>query len=224
MQGTPLLDTLWLILLRKDKLLNSVNVLSIDCDYANSVRSVTEITRFFLKHINKVDLKHIIFSQVHSNIFYTLDPLRHQNKKVNLTHIDEHHDYYYKDVPINSFQSDNWLGYYLLNYPSFIVNCHWLHNINYEQLNFIASKMDSSLPDDIFSVSHEITDLSIDKFDYIFVCESPHYSNPYSLTLYNVLVEIIKNNKQCEKNKFFKPNLVNHVVKEIGINIGHATQ
>ena len=27
-----------------------------------------------------------------------------------------------------------------------------------------------------------------------------------------------------EKNKFFKPNLVNHVVKEIGINIGHATQ
>lgn len=123
----------------------SVNVLSIDCDYANSVRSVTEVTRFFLKHIDKVDLKHIVFSQVHSNIFYTLEPLRSQNKKVNLIHIDEHHDYYYKDVPINSFRSNNWLGYYLLNHEYFIESCQWLHNINYEQLNLMSPKSDDPI-------------------------------------------------------------------------------
>ena len=202
--------------------MNNVNVLSLDCDYVNSVKSATEITKLFLKHIDEVDLKHIVFSQIHANIFYTLDPLRQQNKKVNLVHIDEHHDYYYNnDIPLQSFRSDNWLGYYLLNYPLFIENCYWLHNINYHQLTRqggtpVNNTIVPSLVD-MITLSHDIEDLNIDKVDYIFVCESPHYSNPFSSTLYNVLTEITKNKKNCEKNNFFKPNLINHIVKEIGI-------
>ena len=95
--------------------MNKLNILSIDTDYVQSPVSFENLIKFYLNYIENINIKNILFSQAHANIFYILDPLLKQKKTVDLVSIDHHHDIWYHNnqLPINSFRSSNWLGYYL---------------------------------------------------------------------------------------------------------------
>ena len=190
---------------------NKKNVLSIDCDYALTVQSLTNEVRFFLQHIKKIDLENIVFSQIHANIFYTLEPLLQREKQIDILTIDDHHDIYGKDNVIFSdhFDSTDWLGHYL-GQDNFIQNAYWL--CNYE-----SSKTCSiNRYDDIMTIMYDFEEIEFDKFDYLFVCISPitaHHHLSYSL--FNVLIEIVKNEKKCKKYDFYKKNILNHSSKHL---------
>lgn len=187
-----------------------INVLSIDCDYALSVEGVTKVVNFFLKHIEEVDLKKIIFSQIHANIYYTLDPLLQVGNQIDILSIDHHHDVLGAKVGISSqsFESSNWLGYYL-SQPGFIQDAYWLCNYD--------SNKECSVNryDDVLTVLYDFEDIEINKFDHIFVCISPLTANLSSYSLFNVLIEIVKNNKKCEKVDFYRKNILNHFSQQI---------
>ena len=71
--------------------------------------------------LEAVELKNINFSQIHANIFYTLDPLLRKDKTVDIVNIDDHHDIVgYCPTMNNAYNSANWLGYYL-NKPNFVL-------------------------------------------------------------------------------------------------------
>ena len=186
---------------------NTLNVLSIDTDYVQSPRHFNDIIKFFLNYINDLDVKNIVFSQVHANIFYTLDPLCKRKQLIDLVTIDHHHDIWYQQVPINSYNSGNWLGYYL-NKKNFINNAYWLANYDSDRNNH----------NDLVTITYDINEVKFKKFDYVFVCNSPNYSNILSEAAFETLINIVKHTKECEKFNFYKPNLVNHFSKEIIIN------
>ena len=67
-------------------------------------------------------------------------------------------------------------------------------------------------------ITYDIEDIKFKKYDYIFVCNSPCYSNLLSESAYNTLVSITTHIKNCKKFDFFKPNNLNHITQEIFIN------
>lgn len=184
-----------------------INVLSIDTDYVTSNVNFDNIINYFFNYIDDVPLKNIVFSQAHSNIFYTLDPIYRKKTSINLVHIDHHHDIWYQTTPYNSFNSSNWLGYYL-NKKNFIENVYWLANHD-------SNRKDH---DDLVTITYDIDEVKLKKFDYVFVCNSPNYSNLLSEAAFYTLISIIKHTKKCKKFDFFKTNLVNHISKDIIVN------
>ena len=189
--------------------MNKLNILSIDTDYVQSPVCFENLIKFYLNYIDDVDIKNILFSQAHANIFYILDPLLKQKETIDLVSIYHHHDiwYYNNQLPINSFKSSNWLGYYLKK-KNFIDNIFWLANYD----SFREGH------DDMLHITYDIEDIKFKKFDYIFVCNSPCYSNLLSESAYNTLVSITTHVKNCKKFDFFKPNILNHITQEIFIN------
>ena len=114
----------------------TINVLSIDTDYVRSPVSFENLIKFYLNYIDEINIKNILFSQTHSNFFYILEPLLKQNKTIDLVSVDHHHDIWYKEIPLNSFDSANWLGHYLQKK-------NFINNVKYNNLNFsIDSKND----------------------------------------------------------------------------------
>ena len=101
-----------------------MNILSIDTDYVVSNVHFNNIINYFLNYIDDIELQNIIFSQAHSNIFYILDPIFRNKKSVDIVNIDHHHDLWYPESPKNSFNSSNWLGFYLEK-KNFIDNVYW---------------------------------------------------------------------------------------------------
>ena len=186
---------------------NTPNVLSIETVYIKSPVDFNNVVDFFLNYIDNLDINNIIFSQAHVNIFYTLDPICRKKQLINLVNIDHHHDIWYQEVPLNSFNSSNWLGYYL-NKKDFIDNIYWLANYDSDRNNH----------PDLITITYDIKDIKFKKFDYVFVCNSPNYSNLLSETAFETLINIVKHVKKCKKFDFFKPNLVNHFSKNILIN------
>ena len=194
---------------------NKINILSIDTDYVQSPISFNNLIKYFLYHIDKIDIKNILFSQAHANIFYILDPLLKKQEIVDLVTIDHHHDiWYFNDqLPINSFQSSTWLGYYLRK-KNFINNVFWL--ANYDSIR--TGKSGCPPIDDAIHIMYDIKDVQFEKFDYIFVCNSPHYSNSLNESAYETLVNIVMHIKKCKKFDFFKKNILNHITQEVFIN------
>tara|TARA_R100001086_G_C11767605_1_gene239920 strand:- start:156 stop:731 length:576 start_codon:yes stop_codon:yes gene_type:complete len=183
------------------------NILSMDCDYARTAESLRNLVKMYLKYIDAVDLKNINFSQIHANIFYTLDPLLRKDKTVDIVNIDDHHDIVgYCPTMNNAYNSANWLGYYL-NKPNFVESAYWLANY--------TSKHEPVYTDDTIHVTHDIEDVMFNKFDYIFVCSSPNYCNIYGKICYDILIEITTNKKNCDKFNFIKPNILNHQARDI---------
>lgn len=191
--------------------LDKLNVLSIDTDWVTSPYHFTKLFNFYLNYIDKIDLKNICFSQIHANIFHTLEPLYQSKKTIDLISIDHHHDYNLPNghVPTKSFASHNWLGYYLSK-KNFINNVFWLANYDSQRGLFNDG--------DILNVTYDIDEVKLDNFDYIFVCNSPSYSNLISECLFNSLIEVTKSFKKCDKFDFYKPNLITHQSREIYLN------
>tara|TARA_R100001163_G_scaffold65292_2_gene61978 strand:- start:1207 stop:1776 length:570 start_codon:yes stop_codon:yes gene_type:complete len=187
-------------------LLNKINVLSIDTDYVRSPQAFNNLIKYFLKYVSDIQIKNFVFSQSHANIFYILEPLLKEKKLIDLVTIDEHHDISYFDNEANeSFCSSNWLGYYLKK-QNFIDNIYWLTNHDSMKQKIHADKL---------YVAYEFEDIFFEKFDFIFVCNSPFYSNVISELCFQTLINIVTHNKKCQKKDFFKPNLLNHNIKEI---------
>jgi hypothetical protein len=184
-----------------------MNVLSIDTDYVTSNVHFNNIINYFLNYIDDVELQNIIFSQAHSNIFYILDPIFRDNKSVDIVNIDHHHDIWYPESPKNSFNSSNWLGFYLEK-KKCIDNVYWLANHNSDRTNH----------DDWVTITYDIDEVKFSKFDYIFVCNSPNFSNSLSEAAFSALINIVMHTKKCEKFDFFRPNLANHITKGIITN------
>ena len=190
------------------------NILSIDCDYIQSPTSFNNVNKFFMKYIDQVDLDNIVFSQTHSNIYYILHPLFKQNKSIDLLNIDHHHDIWYfpEQEPIDSYKASNWLGYYLKK-RNFVENVFWL--ANYES----TRNVNGCTPiDDLVHITYNIDDVSFEKFDYIFVCNSPLYTSILGDLCYETLVNIVMHSKKCDRFDFYKPNITNHITKEIVLN------
>jgi len=185
----------------------TLNVLSIDTDYVRSPVSFENLIKFYLNYIDDINIKNILFSKAHSNIFYILEPLLKQNKTIDLVSVDHHHDIWYKEIPLNSFDSANWLGHYLQK-KNFINNVFWLANYDSGREGH----------DDMLHITYDIEDVKLKNFDYIFVCNSPSYSNLLSEAAYSTLVNITTHTKNCEKFDFFKSNLINHFSRKILIN------
>lgn len=186
--------------------MSNLNILSIDTDYVQSPVSFENLIKFYLNYIDDINIDNILFSQAHANIFYILEPLLKQKKTIDLVNVDHHHDIWYfnNQVPINSFMSSNWLGYYLQK-KNFINNVFWLANHD--------SRREGH--DDMLHISYDIEDVKFKNFDYIFVCNSPNYSNLLSEAAYSTLLNITTHTKNCKKFDFFKPNIVNHFSKEV---------
>tara|TARA_R100000664_G_C2748696_1_gene136118 strand:- start:873 stop:1460 length:588 start_codon:yes stop_codon:yes gene_type:complete len=188
-----------------------INFLSIDCDFIRTVKGFDSLIIFYLDYLKNVDLKNILFSQIHANIFYLLEPLYRQNKQIDIVNIDWHHDVYYGDTPPNdNLNSSCWLGHYLLK-KNFIQNAYWLADYN-------SPKDLPTHADDFLSITYDLDDVKFKKFDYIFVCNSPKYSNLLSEAMYKTLVTLTKKYKNCSKDDFYKPNLINHASRDIYIN------
>ena len=85
---------------------------------------------------------------------------------------------------------------------------YWL--ANYESVK--------NFPTDSINVVYNIEEVKFEKFDYIFVCNSPIYSNVLSESLFNILIEIVKHCKECDKFNFYKPSLLNHISREMMVN------
>jgi hypothetical protein len=184
-----------------------MNVLSIDTDYVTSNVHFNNIINYFLNYVDDVELQNIIFSQAHSNIFYILDPIFRDNKSVDIVNIDHHHDIWYPESPKNSFNSSNWLGFYLEK-KKCIDNVYWLANHNSDRTNH----------DDWVTITYDINEVKFSKFDYIFVCNSPNFSNSLSEAAFSALINIVMHTKKCKKFDFFRPNLANHITKGIITN------
>tara|TARA_R100000781_G_scaffold77752_2_gene48119 strand:+ start:584 stop:1168 length:585 start_codon:yes stop_codon:yes gene_type:complete len=190
--------------MQQDKL----NILSIDCDYVITTDNLKDLVKMYLKYVDKVDLKQITFSQIHANIFNVLDPLWRKGHTIDIVNIDHHHDIFGLCPTLkNGFNSSNWLGYYM-NKPNFIKSAYWL--ANYESVH-----QNPTYDDDAIIVSHNIEEVILEKFDYIFVCSSPKFCNEYGKICYEILVEITKSNKKCDKFDFTKSNILNHEFREI---------
>ena len=184
-----------------------INVLSIDTDYVTSNVNFNNIINYFFNYIDDVPLQNITFSQAHSNIFYTLDPILKNNHSIDIVNIDHHHDIFYPESPKNSFNSSNWLGFYLEK-KNFINNVYWLANFDSNRTNY----------DDWVTITYDINELKFNKFDYIFVCNSPNFSNSLSEAAFSALINIVMHTKKCKKFDFFRPNLANHITKGIITN------
>ena len=170
---------------------NKINVLSIDTDYVRTHQAFNNLIKYFLKYVSDISIKNFVFSQSHANIFYTLEPLLKEKKLIDLVTIDEHHDIsYFDNEPNESFDSTNWLGYYL------------------KKQNFIDN-------DEKLYVAYEFEDIFFEKFDFIFVCNSPFHSSVISELCFQTLINIVTHTKKCQKKDFFKSNLLNHNIKEI---------
>ena len=85
-------------------------------------------------------------------IFYTLDPLFKKEQLIDLVTIDHHHDIWYQQVPINSYNSGNWLGYYL-NKKNFINNAYWLANYDSDRNNH----------NDLVTITYDINEVKFKK-------------------------------------------------------------
>lgn len=183
------------------------NVLSIDIDYVNNVHDFKNLLRFYTKIINKVESKNIIFSQIHANIWYILNTLSIGNDPIEIVNIDNHHDVEYDKSKItDGLQSSNWLGHYLKK-SDFIKNVYWVNNSN-----SIAS-----YPDDLLTITKDLNEVLFDKFDYLFVCESPHYTSTNELAqmAFETLLEITMLSKGKNKMFFYRPNIINHISRTI---------
>lgn len=180
------------------------SVLSIDCDYITTPEKSVEIVNFFLKHVENIEIKNINFSQIHANIHYILQPLLLNKESIDIVNIDHHHDIYYKEYKEDAFKSSSWLGHYL-KYPNFIQNAYWL--CNYDSIK--------TSPDDLINMTYNINDVDFKRFDYLFVCESPIYCTPFGSVTYNILFDIVKHTKKINNEDFYKPNILNHIAREI---------
>ena len=90
----------------------------------------------------------------------------------------------------------------------FINNVYWLANFDSNRTNY----------DDWVTITYDINELKFNKFDYIFVCNSPNFSNSLSEAAFSALINIVMHTKKCKKFDFFRPNLANHITKGIITN------
>lgn len=180
------------------------NILSIDIDYVRSVHDFKNLLKFYIEIIPKIDTKNILFSQIHANIWYVLNPLFMKKEPVNIISIDHHHDIEFEDKVKDGLQSSNWLGYYFQK-RNFIQEAYWVNNA--DSLSYCVGQ------DDLLTVTKDLSDVLFNKFDYLFVCESPQYTekNYLAQMAFETLREITMLLKGENKMFFYKPNILNHV-------------
>lgn len=161
------------------------NILSIDCDWIIHLKQQEELLSFLIPLLYKHnDIK---LSLNHKDIY----PLfTHGYDEYNLINIDHHHDFFYREEQNIYLTEGNWL-YHLCNVFKKKINYLWINNP--ESIHIYLSKLDKLKS---FYFDHNINYIKDSKFDKIFICCSPDYSqNNLSIVTYKI-IERILNDKQ----------------------------
>ena len=167
-----------------------ISILSIDTNWVKDARTCSELLRTVTPIFKKVPLKNMLFSTWHKDIHRIIDSIPTANLPIKIVNIDHRHDLQYNNEPDNDkFKSSNWLGKYILNRT--VSEALWI--ANYDSLMNGFQHNTPLLQDEVIAITQDIQHAKYYDYDYIFVCQSPHYGNPFSFCAYDVLVALGKN-------------------------------
>ena len=156
------------------------------------------------------DKKNVMFALNHDAILFELASKKHENAEFEIYNIDHHHDIYYNEnarLDVDKYNATtlaNWVWY--LDKHNKLNRYYWIHNPNslFPDKNIKSKgKMDGYLRDKLQQI------YEVKEWDYIFVCNSPHWLPRDYDVFFEMLIDIYQNmtGVKIEVNKeIFSPN------------------
>lgn len=170
----------------------TLDVLSVDCDWVNSKKQLTDLISFVAPLLVTHEEIHLAYD--HHDI-YQLFPLNCA-EEINIYNIDHHHDYAYKIHA--TLEESNWM-FHLTNMFPTRINYLWVCNPESEHMGFdnyqrFKQKIKT------FKFDFNLNSIEKRRFDKIFVCSSPGYNTSQeAIMAYKIIEGIIKNESRSKR-------------------------
>ena len=138
--------------------------------------------------------KNVTFALNHDAILFELASDKYIDDKFRLFNIDHHHDIYYSDVAKKEVEKfhvatvANWVWY--LDQNNKLAKYDWICNGN---STFPEGKVVSIAQMDAHTKDRLPEIFEIDSWDYIFVCNSPHWFPKDYHVFFHMLIDMYKN-------------------------------
>tara|TARA_R100001244_G_scaffold119820_1_gene89385 strand:+ start:696 stop:1214 length:519 start_codon:yes stop_codon:yes gene_type:complete len=149
-------------------------LLSIDIDWVQNPEQCKKLINIVGPIIKKNKFKKPLFCQTHREISKIIEK---QTEPIYVINVDHHHDLQYQNSSITrkGLTSGNWLGYYLLEGK--IAGATWICNHNSHTQSWDGITGAKTLEDDMILIDPDLAAIEKFKYDFLFVCLSPHYIN-----------------------------------------------
>tara|TARA_R110002020_G_scaffold327389_2_gene543340 strand:- start:862 stop:1386 length:525 start_codon:yes stop_codon:yes gene_type:complete len=161
-------------------------LLSVDIDWVQNPEQCKKLINTVGPIFKKNEFEKPLFCQTHKEISKIIEK---QSEPIYVVNIDHHHDLQYQNSSISrvGLASGNWLGYYLMQGK--VAGATWICNHNSQMDGFSNWSDAKTLEDDMISIDPELATIEKFKYDFIFVCLSPHYltNNPSAWCAYEAL-------------------------------------
>ena len=195
-----------------EKIWDTVNkVRQIDKNIKYDNESLQYIFNVFTNALFKLkDKNNVRFALNHDAILLDLASQKYENDQFTLFNIDHHHDIYYSKDAMNEVDKydtatvANWV-WYLDKYHK-LKQYYWICNAN---STFPEGKVDAFGKMDGLTREKCPQIFDIQEWDYIFVCNSPHWFPRDYDVFFNMLIETYQNfvgNKVKIEENAFSPN------------------
>jgi len=161
-----------------------LNILSIDCDWVQSLRNQQDLISFIIPLLFKHS--EIILDYDHHKIY---PHFFHGYDEYNLYNIDHHHDYAYNKYP--QMDEGNWL-YHLSNVWKKKINYVWINNPDsIHPSTYNREKINEKLKS--YKFDQRLSFITQQTFDKIFICCSPEpeYNTNLGITTYKIIERIL---------------------------------
>ena len=149
-------------------------LLSIDIDWVQTPAHFKKLIKIVGPIIKKTNFKEPLFVQTHGEIKNIIEK---QTEPIYVVNVDHHHDLQYPNASIakKGLTSANWLGYYLMEGK--VAGATWICNHTSIMDKFYGWDSTKTLEDDMILIDTELEAIEKFKYDWLFVCLSPHYLN-----------------------------------------------
>ena len=175
-------------------------LLSIDIDWVQNPEQCKKLIKIVGPIIKKTNFKEPLFCQTHKEIEKIIGK---QKEPIYVVNVDHHHDLQYPNASISrkGLTSGNWLGYYLMEGK--ISGATWICNHNSLMNEFTNWGDAKTLEDDMISIDPELAAIENFKYDWLFVCLSPHYlnNNPSAWCAFDALRYLTDMHAEDKKNE-----------------------
>lgn len=173
--------------------LNSLRNIDSHISYDDeNLKFIFDVFTFAL--FNLKDKNNVTFATNHDAILFDLASKKYEKNTFNIFNIDHHHDIFYNEngrKEIDDYDNagvSNWVWY--LDKHKKIENYSWICNPNslFPQCEIKSiGKMNGCTKDKIPQI------FDVKKWDYIFICNSPHWFPRKYDVFFNMLIDIYKN-------------------------------